>query len=293
MRGLAVGKMALAMIIFGSVGFFSEQTGIPAIELVFIRCLFATLFLGTLWYATGKYKEEKWEKRKVGQIVLSGVFLILNWVFLFTAFAEAPITIVTSIYHLAPVMALVLGSIVFREKLSIYSFIAMFMCFTGTMFIVGIDASISIESLLSSGFGWALFAAIFYALLMVAGKGITGVSSYAVTCIQTLLGVVMLAPFVDFGAFVGLTTTNWVYIIATGLIHTGIVYVLFFDSLRELPTSISSALVFLNPVTAILSDVILIGFQPSTLQMAGVLLIFVGMACTFKKPRPRVKVQET
>ncbi|GGE57898.1 DMT family transporter [Priestia taiwanensis] len=294
MKGWAVGKMALAMMIFGSVGFFSEQTGIPAIELVFVRCLCAMVFLGGLWYATGKYKEEKWQRRSVMQIILCGFFLIGNWVFLFTAFGEegASITIVTSIYHLAPVIALVLGSIVFKEKLSIFSFLAMVACLVGTILIAGEGSSISVDSLLASGIGFAFLAAICYALLMVGGKGIQGVSTYAVTFIQTSIGVVMLLPFADFDAFIGLTMTNWIYIIATGLIHTGIVYVLFFDSLRELPTSISSALVFLNPVTAILSDVFLIGFLPTWLQVAGIALIFIGMVCTFVKPRPRTIVQE-
>lgn len=41
--------MSLAMIIFGSVGFFSEHAGFPALELVFIRCLAAFFFLGVLW----------------------------------------------------------------------------------------------------------------------------------------------------------------------------------------------------------------------------------------------------
>ncbi len=53
-------------------------------------------------------------------------------------------------------------------------------------------------------------------------------SAYAMTFLQTFLGIFLLIPFIDLDAFSGLTQSNWTYIIATGFIHTGIVYYLFF-----------------------------------------------------------------
>ena len=52
-------------------------------------------------------------------------------------------------------------------------------------------------------------------------------SAYAMTFLQTFLGIFLLIPFIDLDAFSGLTQSNWTYIIATGFIHTGIVYYLF------------------------------------------------------------------
>lgn len=76
---------------------------------------------------------------------------------------------------------------------------------------------------------------------------------------------------------------NWMMITATGLIHTGFVYYLFFDSLRDLPTRLISVLVFLDPAVAILLDTIFTGFRPTSMQIVGIALIFVGMAFTFRK----------
>lgn len=47
---------------------FSVQTGLPSFELVFIRCICATLFLTLCWFATGQYKNEKWNKRNCANI---------------------------------------------------------------------------------------------------------------------------------------------------------------------------------------------------------------------------------
>ena len=55
-------QMTLAMAIFGSIGFFTIKTGIPAVELVFVRCIFATIFLGFCWLITGQHKTEVMEK---------------------------------------------------------------------------------------------------------------------------------------------------------------------------------------------------------------------------------------
>ena len=60
-------QMTLAMAIFGSIGFFTIQTGIPAVELVFVRCICATVFLGGFWLISGLHKVEVWQKWEVVQ----------------------------------------------------------------------------------------------------------------------------------------------------------------------------------------------------------------------------------
>ncbi|WP_419465879.1 DMT family transporter [Bacillus spongiae] len=285
--------MILSMIIFGSVGFFSVQTNLPSIELVFVRCIFATVFLSLCWLITGQYKQDKWEIKEVIQILVCGFFLVFNWVFLFKSFENTSITIAISIYHLAPIIVLIIGSIVFKEKLTIFSVVSIIICFVGVLLIAGIDKDFSSGSLLSSGMIWGLLAALFYAFTTLFGKGIKNMSAYAVTFLQTFLGIFLLLPFIDFAAFEGLTQINWTYIIATGLIHTGIVYYLFFDSLRDLSTKLISILVFLDPAVAILLDILLIGFRPTFMQVTGVTFIFIGMAISLKKSKGETsKVKE-
>lgn len=122
-------------------------------------------------------------------------------------------------------------------------------------------------------------------MTMLLGKGISGLSAFAMTFIQTGIGIVMLFPFMDFAVFQGLTKSNWLYILGTGLIHTGLVYYLFFNSLRKLSTIVISALVFVDPIVAILLDTILLDFRPSVLQSIGILLVFGGIIYTLIGPK--------
>lgn len=293
MNMAAMMKLTLSMAIFGSIGFFTIHTGIPAIELVFVRCICATLFLGGMWLAVGGHKTEKWERREIGKVVICGIFLVLNWVFLFKAFEEMSISIAISIYNLAPIFVLILGVVLLAEKMSIGAICATIICFIGSVLIVGIDNFTSVDDFIGSGFIWALLSAVCYALTMFTSKTITGLSSYALTFIQTIVGIFMLAPFCDFSVFEGLTTSNWLYILGTGLIHTGFVYYLFFDSVRSLPTIVVSVLVFVDPVVAIVLDAVLLSFRPSLLQTAGILLIFGAILYTvYQPPRKQVIAEE-
>ncbi|MDF9412384.1 DMT family transporter [Brevibacillus laterosporus] len=278
-------QMFISMTIFGSVGFFSVLTGLSALELVFIRCICATVFLGSIWFITGTYAKEQWSKKELMRIGFCGIANLLNWIFLFKSFELISITVAISLYHLAPMIVLLVGSFLFREKVTILSILAISVCFVGTIFIIGIDGDLSNASFQMTGFLYAILAALFYAVTMILGKSIQQASVYATTFIQTAIGSICLLPFIHYHVFLDLTPQNWAYAIITGIIHTGVVYLLFFDSVRKLSTRIISGMVFLDPAVAILLDVIIIGFRPNMIQTVGILLIFIGMLYTLKKPK--------
>ena len=122
---------------------------------------------------------------------------------------------------------------------------------------------------------------------MISGKNIRHTSTYATTWIQTWVGVIVLLPFVHLNAFAHLSLTNWAFIAATGLIHTGVVFYLFFNSIKQLPTHITALLIFLDPAVAILLDVLITGFHPSLLQNVGIALIFFAMSMSLFKKQPK------
>ncbi|MEY9971356.1 drug/metabolite transporter (DMT)-like permease [Lysinibacillus sp. RC46] len=283
----AIIKLTVSMALFGSIGFFTVHTGVPATELVFVRCICATLFLGGMWLITGGHKTEIWDKKEILRTLLCGVFIVLNWVFLFKAFEEMSISIAISIYNLAPIFVLIFGALFLKEKMTIQALLATVTCFIGSMLIIGLNNFMTLSEFMKSGFIWALLSALFYAFTMLTSKTITKLSSYALTYIQTAVGIIILLPFVNFSLFDGLTTTNWLYILGTGFIHTGFVYYLFFDSIRSLSTILVSVLVFVDPVVAILLDMLLLDFMPSFMQTVGIVLIFGGIFYTIYVPKKK------
>jgi len=286
MNKSALLQLSLAMAIFGSIGYFSQHTGLPAIELVFIRCVCAlTLLLGA-WLLTGSYRQDRWHPQETILIALCGVTNLLNWVFLFKAFMLVSVTIAIALYHLAPFIVMMAGSFLFRDKLTITSILALAGCFVGTVLVMGTDG-FQPDSRSWEGMMYGIAAAVFYAATMLLGKGIRRASVYATTWVQMLIGLLLLLPFVRFSVYGGLQSDQWTYAIVTGLLHTGLVYLLFFRSIRRLPSSAVSLLVFVDPAVAILLDIGVTGFRPDALQTSGILLLFGSLLAAVALPMAR------
>ncbi|KGX87694.1 DMT family transporter [Pontibacillus litoralis] len=276
-------KFSLAMIIFGSIGFFSIHTNLPSIELVFVRCVSASLLLGVVLLIKRGKQGNAVAKKEYVFALLCGFFLVINWVFLFRSFERIPITVAISIYHLAPVLVLLLGGVIYRERIPFTATVAITLCFIGTLFVGGIHQQASLHDFFSSGVLWAFGAALFYALTSLTGKAIKEIDPVSTTFIQTTLGIFLLIPFIDISYFNGLTVENWTYILITGFVHTGFVFYLFFSSIRELKAATIAVLVFLDPAVAILLDVVLISYYPDMYQWLGIGLIFCGMAYALRR----------
>lgn len=271
------------MTIFGSIGFFSRLSGLPSLELVFVRCISATVFLTAYWLISGNYKRETWQKKEMTAILIGGVFLVLNWIFFFASFEKTAITVAISIYNLAPIIVLIIGWIFFKDRIKLLGILAVVLAFIGTVLISGISINDLSGGKSVVGPFYALAASLLYAFVIITGKYIKQASPYLVTIIQTFIGVIMLLPFVHYSFFMHLTAANWFYSIFTGIVHTGIVYLLFYGSIRSLPTPVISALTYLDPLVAILLDVLITGFVPAYLQILGILFIFIALSYTFRK----------
>lgn len=279
-------KLSIAMTIFGSIGFFSRLTGLPSMELVFVRCISATVFLTAYWLISGQYKKETWRKKEMATIIIGGVLLVLNWILFFASFEKMAITVAISIYNLAPIIVLIIGWVFFRERIKWLGMLAVFLAFIGTVLISGINLNDLTSGKSVVGPLYALSGAFLYAFVILSGKYIKHASPYLVTMIQTFIGVMMLLPFVHYAIYTHLTAANWFYSIFTGVMHTGVVYLLFYGSIRSLPTPVISALTYLDPLVAILLDVCITGFVPSYLQILGIVMIFIALSYTMIKHEP-------
>ncbi|MFC6386496.1 DMT family transporter [Sporolactobacillus kofuensis] len=285
MNTSALIKLSIAMTIFGSIGFFSRLSGLPSLELVFVRCISAAVFLIAYWLISGNYKRETWQKKEITAILIGGVFLVLNWIFFFASFEKTAITVAISIYNLAPIIVLVIGWLFFKDRIKLLGIFAVVLAFVGTVLISGITINDLTSGKSITGPLYALAASLLYAFVIITGKYIKHASPYLVTIIQTSIGVIMLLPFVHYSYFDHLTAANWFYSIFTGVVHTGIVYLLFYGSIRSLRTPVISALTYLDPLVAILLDVLITGFVPTYLQILGILFIFIALAYTFRKQK--------
>lgn len=111
-------------------------------------------------------------------------------------------------------------------------------------------------------------------------KRISGIGAYEKTIIQLYCAAVALIPYmIARGTLTGyaLSPVQAVLLLTTGIVHTGIAYVLYFSAIEFLPARSSALLSYIDPVTAVLLSALLLGEPLTGLSIAGAVLI-IGSA---------------
>ena len=269
----AKGLMAVAMFIFGTLAPFVRNINVSSGELALYRAVLAALLVGGYLLVTKQKLSLRSIKKELFLLLLSGVAMGINWIFLFEAYKYTTVSVATLSYYFAPVIVMVVCPLIFKEKLTGKQILCFAMATAGLVLITG-TAGGGKQDLLGIAFGLA--AAAFYATVMLLNKFIKGVTGLHRTFIQFLSAIVVLVPYVTCtGGFTlgGLSGTGWTNLLIVGLVHTGITYCMYFTALKELPGQKVAILSYIDPLVAVLVSVVLLNEGMTVPQMIGGVLI--------------------
>ncbi len=277
-------KMVGAMVLAGSIGIFVVESGEPALTVVFYRCLIggAALLIYCLFAKRNGFNQLTW--RTLLMMSLSGVTMAANWVLFFMAYSHASISMVTTVYHVYPFVLLFASAAIFSEKISRRSIGWAICAFLGVVFVAqgkGQGAEMSLV-----GLGLTMAAMICYAATLLITKHLADVPASLLSLVQLLVGAIVLLPLMGAGGL-GVDMGSWGLLLAIGVIHTGLLYVLLYDAVQSLETSRVVILSFLYPLTALIFDVAVYAVRPDTMQIIGLALItfaVLGEKLNFLKP---------
>lgn len=263
-----------AMLMMGTVGLFVIESGQTSYNVVFYRCLLGVIFLVAYCLYSRKLKWTNLTFKNFIIIVLSGVFLVFNWVMLFASFKTASISTSTTIYHIQPFFFVLIWAAIFRERISLNKIAWMGLAFIGVVLVSNININdFSLSSSYIIGVLLALSAAVFWAISAVIVKFLTGVSPYIITLVQLCVGVVVLLPFSDLSGMAEISITQWSYLFTLGAVHTCLTYILMYSSYQKLTAPVIAVMTFIYPAVAILVDYTFYQQALSTVQILGVLMI--------------------
>ncbi|MGW6567866.1 DMT family transporter [Streptomyces sp. NPDC054975] len=265
-------ELTLAMVLSGTLGIFVVESGASPLNVVFFRCLFGAVALGLYSLVRGYFSGHGFTPRKLGLAALGGVFIVFNWVLLFEAYEATSISLATVVYHTQPFFLVVLGAVLFRERITAGKFGWLGVAFVGLVLVSGVRPG---DTASLTGLGLALAAAVLYALSTIVTKRITGVRPHLIALVQVLVGLPLLLPFVDLGAMAGVGA-GWGWLVGLGLIHTGLMYVLMYAAYQKLPTAKIAVLAFTYPAVAMVADWAVYGHHIGLVQALGVPLIVLA-----------------
>lgn len=266
------------MATFGTLGIFVKNIALSSAEIALWRAIVATLVLLTYMAVTKRLKMIRQSGRDLIKLALSGAAMGFNWIFLFEAYRYTSVALSTLSYYFAPTLVIVASAVFLKEKLDTKQIICFIISTSGIVLIIGVSGGGSNDIL---GVLYGLVAAVLYATVVMFNKASAAVDGITRTYLQFVAAMIVLIPYVkvteDF--HIGTLETNGLLLLLIiGVVHTGIMYVLYFTSLSHVRGQQAAILSYIDPVVAVLLSVFALHEQTTLLQMLGGVLILVATA---------------
>lgn len=266
-----------AMLIFGTIAIFVRNIELTSKEIAVLRGVIGSIFLlGVMLFSKEKTSFSA-IKKNLPILVLSGLGVSANWIFLFEAYKYTTVSIATLSYYCAPIFVTIMAPIILKEKISLIKFLCVCTAMIGMLCIVGTNkGSIGEGYNHFLGIIYGLTAAVGYASVILMNKFIKGLKGVETTVTQLVFASILLLPYVmvtsgfDFSKMTGI---SWWYMIFLGVVHTGFAYALYFSSLKELKGQTIAVLSYIDPITAVLISALFLGEQLTMFQIIGGVLI--------------------
>lgn len=273
--------MVLAMALSGTIGLLVVESGLPALWVVWLRCLFGGLGLAA-WVAYTR----QWQsptRREWGWLGVGGVALVCNWVGLFSAYRYSSIAVATVVYHVQPFVLLVLAAVFQGEALPFRKLPWLGLALLGVVLSSGLDGTQASRAAWP-GIALALGAATLYAVATLATQRLRRLAPAQIAMLQMGLGVLVLAgPVAVWGGVAVFSARAWGAVLVLGLVHTACMYTLMYAAFQRLPAQAVAGLSFIYPVVALGVDLLWFGARPSVAQWAGMALILGAVAAYRRK----------
>ena len=269
--------MVASMLIVGSIGIFVENIPLPRSAIAFSRAFIGTIVILPAFLLKSKSFKLDAMKKNLLPLLLSGIALGFNWMFLFEAYNYTSVQVATLCYYMAPVFVIIVSPLFLKEKLTPVSIICTIGAVLGAVLISGVFGGGNVSM---TGITLGLIAAMLYASIIILNKKISDISGIERTFFQLLISAVVMFIYViiteDVSLF-SLDANQGFLLVILGVVHTGIVYILFFTAVSKLSAQTASILSYIDPVAAIVLSSIFLDEKMTLIQIAGMVLI-IGFA---------------
>ena len=268
-------KLLSAMGVFGTIGIFVKFIPLSSAAIAMTRGVIGVAFLALIMALTKKPPQWAAIRRNLFLLIISGSAIGFNWVALFESYKYTTVATATACYYLAPLF-LLLASPLLGEKLTFKKLACILTALVGMVLVSGITDGPHPGSWDLTGVLLATGAAALYATVMFLNKKMSPIGAYDKTILQLGSAAVVIIPYLLFTegfTLPQMTGLQWLLLGLVGVVHTGISYALYFDSLKQLPTQTVALFSYLDPVIAILLSALLLK-EPMTLTgIIGTVLI--------------------
>ena len=293
-------KVLIAMLLWGSLGVFVKNISLESVEIAFFRGIIGSVFLGIVLLVRMQnnkklkqksdeleVEDKKRSKKSIIILIISGMAIGFNWVFLFNSYNYITVANATIVYYLAPVIVIFVSPIFLKEKLTLKKVLAVICAMIGLVLIVRTGQSstnINLTQVIINAF----LAACLYAGVIILNKFIKNVDDYTKTFIQLFMASMVLLPWVIFRNNILFDSPKSIILIAIlGIAHTGISYCLYFSAMKDLKAQSIAILGYIDPVSSVVFSIFLLREPFSIYQLIGGVIILLSAIIAERNPKPK------
>ena len=268
-------KYIFSVLLFGSNGIVASRIALSSYEIVLMRTLIGSLFLGALFCAAkGRFTFFR-HKKDFAFLCVSGVAMGASWMFLYEAYAQLGVSVASLCYYCGPVLVMALAPLLFREKLTPAKLLGFAAVLCGIWLVNGKGAP---GSLSRWGILCGLLSAATYAVMVIFNKNAKKITGLENALLQLTVAFFTVAAFVlaKEGFTLRITAGNVLPVLVLGLVNTGVGCYLYFSSIGALPVQTVAICGYLEPLAAVFFSALFLKETMLPLQILGAALILGG-----------------
>ena len=285
-----------SMSIFGTIGVFRRFIPFPSGMISLCRAIIGTLFLLGFIFLKGNKPDFPAIKRNLRLLIIAGIMLGFNWILLFEAYQYTAVSTATLCYYMEPVFFILAAAVVYKEKLSLKSFLCVVAALIGMGLVSGFAGSDILGISDSKGIMLGLAAAVLYTTVVLISKRLKDIDGVNVSLVQLATASVVLIPYVlivEDTSTIKFTPLNFSMLLIIGIVHTGIAYAFYYSCLKDLKSQTVALYSYIDPVVSVLLSVMILNEAMNYVKLTGAVLIlgaamvneFLNLSANKKKSR--------
>ena len=270
-------KYVTAVIIYGTIGLFIRSVSLPSEFVAMCRGTVGAIFIILYQKSRNQKIDFSSIRKNLKWLIVSGVMLGLNWVFLFAAYMETTVAVASLCNYTAPMIVIIIAPVVLREKLELRKLPCALAAFVGIILVSGVrkNGTGSIPGVLLG-----LAAAVCFVIIVICNRKIKDICAYDKAWFQLALSSVTILPYFlikNHGFSLEWDVKSLLIVLMLGIFHTGFAYCLYFSGMGTLPVQTVAILGYLEPVVSVLCSVIFLREYMDIFGWIGAVLI-IGAA---------------
>ena len=277
-------KYIIAVALYGTIGVFLRYVQLPSEAVALCRGTIGAAFILLYLKARHKKLDRAAIRANLFWLVLSGICLGLNWVFLFAAYTKTTVAIASLCNYMAPIIVIVIAPVVLHERADWRKMPCVMAALIGIVLVSGVlnggNANLS-------GVLMGLIAAVGFVCVVICNRKIRDIPALDKAVVQLAVSAVTILPYVwikNLGTPVAVDLRSVLIVLLLGVLHTGVCYCFYFSGMGSLPVQTVAILGYLEPVVSVLCSAVFLHEAMSPGGWVGAVLILAAAAISEVMP---------